>query len=350
MSLTSVIADDDHPLTRWLGVHLRRTAAVRASYTAALPVRRVQRPVAAGRTVVRWDLLGVAVDFRLRCAFVLQAPPSAVAGVALAGAVGGPGARRVGEALVDEYLKHLRTFEPHMRGRRWLLEREAEARLDRMCFALAWFDRVFRDGAVAPGPLAGMAGDGDLDALLACVPDYAVMDLQVQVRLAERALGGLRDAAEVAVCRAAPTFAGSGDVGGADADLVVGRRLIEIKSISRPEVLTDKAIWQLAGYVLLDYDDEYRFDELAFYMSRVGWLATWRVDEFFGLLGARSPLHQLRDEFAQRCAAAGPARVTGVDGHGVRRDRGREMDLVVHDRQKGRNRDDDTGWARRQRA
>ncbi|HEX5540029.1 MAG TPA: hypothetical protein VFX60_00445, partial [Micromonospora sp.] len=190
MSLTSVIADGDHPLTRWLGTHLRRTTAVRASYASTFPVRRVQRPVAAGRTVVRWDLLGVAVDFRLRCAFVPQAPPSAVTGAALAGVLGGPGARRVGEVLVNDYVEHLDTFGTHVRGRRWLLEREAEARLDRMCFALAWFDRVFRDGAVAPGsPLAGMVEGGDLDALLTCVPDYAVMDLQVQVQLAERALG-----------------------------------------------------------------------------------------------------------------------------------------------------------------
>ncbi|MEH0824547.1 MULTISPECIES: hypothetical protein [unclassified Micromonospora] len=316
MSLTSVIADDDHPLTRWLGTRLRRTSAVRASYASAFPVRRVQRPVAAGRTVVRWDLLGVAADFRLRCAFVApQAPPSAVTGVALAGVIGGPGPRRVGEALIDEYVEHLHTFGPHIRGRRWLLKGEAEARLDRMCFALAWFDRVFRDGAIGPGsPLAGIVGGGDLDALLACVPEYVVMDLQVQVRLAERALGGLRDAAEVAVCWAAPTFAGSGDVGGADADLLVGRRLMEIKSVSRPDVLTDRAIWQLAGYVLLDYDDEYRFDEVAFYMSRVGWLATWRVDEFFGLLGARSSMYQLRDEFARLCASMGgsPASGTGV--------------------------------------
>ncbi|WP_157539010.1 hypothetical protein [Micromonospora sp. NBRC 110037] len=337
MSLTSVIPDDDHPLTRWLAAHLRRTAAVRASYASAFPVRRVQRPVAAGRTVVRWDLLGVAVDFRLRCAFVApQPPPSAVAGAALAGTLGEPESRRVGEALVDEYVEHLLTCGPYVRGRRWLLEREVEARLNRMCFALAWFDRVFRDGAIAPGsPLAGTVGGGDLDALLAYVPDYAVMDLQVQVKLAERALGWLRDATDVAVCRAAPTFAGSGDVGGADADLVVDRCLVEIKSTSRPENLTDRAIWQLAGYVLLDYDDEYRFDEVAFYMSRVGWLATWGVDEFFGLLGARSSLHQLRDEFAQQCAAAGSATITGVDGHGVRRDRSPKVNLVVADRQEG---------------
>jgi len=291
--------------------------------------------VAAGRTVVRWDLLGMAVDFRLRCAFVApQAPPSAVAGVALAGVLGGPVSRRAGEALVDGYVEHLRTFGPHRRGHRWLLERQAEVRLDRMCFALAWFDRVFRDGSITPGsPLADMVGGSGLDSLLAGVPDYAVMDLQVQVRLAERALGGLRDATEVAICRAAPTFAGSGDVGGADADLVVGRRLIEIKSVSRPEVLTDKAIWQLAGYVLLDYDDAYRIDEVSFYMSRVGWLATWRVEEFFRLLGARLPLRQLRDEFARQCASLSgmPASVTGVNGDRVRRDQRPKVSFVVVD-------------------
>jgi hypothetical protein len=243
--------------------------------------------------------------------------------------MGGSAVQRVGEALLDAYVGNLDAFGPHRRGRPWLLNGDAETQLDRMCFALAWFDRVFRDGVLDPGsPLADLEDVGTLEALLARVPEYAVMDLQVQARLAERALGGLRDATDPTSCWAAPTFAGSGDVGGADADLVVGRCLIEVKSVSRPEHLADKVIWQLAGYVLLDYDDVYRFDEVAFYMSRVGWLASWPVEEFFRLLGARQPLRQLRAE-VQRIALPGTA---GVDTHVVRRDRHRDVNLVAVDR------------------
>lgn len=173
VSLTSVLNEDDHPFARWLRTHLRRTAAVRASYASTFPVRRVQRPVAAGRTVVRWDLLGVAADFRLRSAFVIpQPPPSVVAGVDLAGAMGGSAVQRVGEALLDAYMWNLDAFGPYRRGRPWPLNGEAETQLDRMCFALAWFDRVFRDGVLDPGsPLAAPDGGGTLEALLARVPE-----------------------------------------------------------------------------------------------------------------------------------------------------------------------------------
>ncbi|MEV6370133.1 hypothetical protein AB0L86_24920 [Micromonospora musae] len=303
MSLTSAISDDGHAVTRWMGSRLRRTHAVRAAYTATLPVRRVQRPIAAGRTVVRWDLLGTAVDFRIRCAFITpQAPPSAVAGVALAGLHCGPALQRVGGALVEAFEDHLHRTAPQRRGSDLLLDEDAEIRLDAFCFALAWFDRVYRDGVVAPGsPLVTVGSSDGVEGLVARVPDYAVMDLQVQVRLAEIALGALRDATDETACLAAPTFAGSPDVGGADADLIVGRCLIEIKSISRPELLTDKVIWQLAGYVLLDYDDAYHLDEVGFYMSRIGWLTTWPTEEFFRLLGSRVPLPRLRADFAKEC-------------------------------------------------
>jgi hypothetical protein len=310
VSLTSIIDDTDHSLAGWFRSRLRHTAKIRASYGADLPVRRVQRPVAAGRTVVRWDLLGTAIDFRIRCAFVSTPPPSAVAGAAVAGNLAGAHVRLVGAGLIEAFEGHLRDTGPQVRGRRWVLDQCAEARLDRLCFALAWFDRIFRDGDLPAGsPLAGLEAGGGVETLLARVPDYAVMDMQVMARLAEVALGQLRDSTGEGSCRAAPTFAGSADVGGADADLIVGRRLIEIKSVSHPEQLRDKAIWQLAGYVLLDYDDEYRIDEVGFYMSRIGWLATWPVEEFFGLLGYRGPLRQLRAEFAAACASRLPHHV-----------------------------------------
>jgi hypothetical protein len=312
VSLTAIIDDNHHPLAGWFPSRLPRTAKVRASYAGSLPVRRVQRPVAAGRTVVRWDLLGTAIDFRIRCAFVPTAPPSAVAGALLAGNLGGDSVGRVGRDLVEAFDGHLRETGAYIRERRWVLDQVAEARLDRLCFALAWFDRFFRDGELPAGtPLADPAELGGVEPLLACVPDYAVMDMQVMVRLAEVALGQLRDSTDEGTCWTAPTFAGSADVGGADADLIIGRRLLEIKSVSHPEFLGDKAIWQLAGYVLLDYDDRYRINEVGFYMSRIGWLATWPVEEFFRLLGCRESLPRLRAAFAATCTARMPQRPPG---------------------------------------
>lgn len=212
---------------------------------------------------------------------------------------------------MGKFLDHLRSEEPQLRSRQWVLGQPAEERLDRLCYALAWFERVYRDGVIsAESPLGTSSGALDAEGLLAQVPEYAVDDLQVQIRLAERALGQLRELTPEAGCRAGPTFVGGADVGGADADLLVGRSLLEFKSTSRPGYLTDKAILQLAGYVVLDYKDEFAINEVGFYMSRIGWLVTWPVTEFIRLLGCRDPLPRLRAQFAAAAESLGASRTT----------------------------------------
>jgi hypothetical protein len=306
VTLTSAVSDEDHPVGKWLRTQLRRTAALRSSYGSDLPHRRVHRPVAPGRSVVRWDLLGIAIDFRVRCAFTaVHVAPSAAAGIALAGQLRGEWLSRLGMALLEAFGGHLASSQTHHRGTRWLLERSTEEHLDRLCFALSWYDRVYREGRLPPGsPLATVNPDIGLRQLLAIVPDYVIQDLQTQVLLAEQALGSLRDSSDEQECHAAPSFQGSGDVGGADADLLVAGRLIEIKSVSHPTALPDAMIHQLAGYLLLDYDDLHHIRELGFYMSRIGWLKLWQVEDFLRLVGARAPLSVLRAEFATAARAA----------------------------------------------
>lgn len=74
-----------------------------------------------------------------------------------------------------------------------------------------------------------------------------------------------------------PTFLGSSDVGGADADLIVDDRLIEIKTTKRKS-LDRVTAYQLVGYLLLDYDDKYGINRLGFYASRVPALILWPAE------------------------------------------------------------------------
>ncbi|MEU5666495.1 hypothetical protein [Streptomyces longwoodensis] len=96
-----------------------------------------------------------------------------------------------------------------------------------------------------------------------------------------------------------PVFAGSADLGGADADFIVDGLLIDCKATTRPYSLNRSAVQQLAGYLLLDYDDAYRMDRVGLYLSRHGALITWTVPDFLNCLGATLPLpalrHQLKD-------------------------------------------------------
>ena len=91
--------------------------------------------------------------------------------------------------------------------------------------------------------------------------------------------------------------------------MILGHCLIEIKSTVKASV---EKVWlyQLIGYALLDYDDEFGIDSLGFYMARQG--------EFLGLpikvllqrvMGQMPPpLSVLREEFQNVAAVSGRAK------------------------------------------
>jgi hypothetical protein len=53
-------------------------------------------------------------------------------------------------------------------------------------------------------------------------------------------------------------------------------------------------IHQLAGYLLLDYDNQYQIAGVGLYLSRQGTVIDWPVPEFLRLAGTREPLPKLR--------------------------------------------------------
>jgi hypothetical protein len=83
-------------------------------------------------------------------------------------------------------------------------------------------------------------------------------------------------------------------VGGADSDLIVGDLLIDVQGTVAPSRLGKQELFQLLGYALLDYDDEYGIRRLGFYLSRFGRLVTWPVEEYLALLGCPRTLAELR--------------------------------------------------------
>ena len=100
--------------------------------------------------------------------------------------------------------------------------------------------------------------------LLALAPTADIDDLYNLINAAAHTLENLFSKPIIAN----PTFTGSIDVGGADADLIIENCLLEIKTTKNTS-LDKEMVYQLLGYVLLDYDDEYRIGEIGFYLSRV---------------------------------------------------------------------------------
>ena len=72
-----------------------------------------------------------------------------------------------------------------------------------------------------------------------------------------------------------PEFAGSGDIGGADADLIIDHRLYDIKTTINPRKDFPDHLRQLIGYALLDWDDKYALTDVGFYFSRQATYMSW---------------------------------------------------------------------------
>jgi hypothetical protein len=75
---------------------------------------------------------------------------------------------------------------------------------------------------------------------------------------------------------------------------VIGGLLLDCKATTEPRRLGADEIHQLAGYLLLDYGDEFGIRCVGLYLSRQGTVVTWDVPRFLALLGARESLPELR--------------------------------------------------------
>jgi hypothetical protein len=176
------------------------------------------------------------------------------------------------------------------------LRRETE-KLSRACWALALFVEVFRVGRPFPdSPLIGYLAATShpaADGLLALATPAAVDELVALLDLARTQLL-VPLAEETPPWYLGPTFTASQWMN-ADADLVAGRALVEVKTNlgdkkpdgSRVASLTRETLRQLLGYVLHDVDDTYRLERAAVYDARYGTLSVWLLSELLDRLAGR---------------------------------------------------------------
>ena len=151
------------------------------------------------------------------------------------------------------------------------LAQTREERICRCCYALALYEQFFRTSAAAAGsPLLELDERHDVDGVLALASQAAVDDLAAMGNLLCDRLPGLLDAPAVLN----PTFDGSVAIGGADADLVVGGTLLELKTTRQDSFERVDHLYQLLGYALLDYSNTYEIERVGVYLARRGVLVS----------------------------------------------------------------------------
>ena len=234
---------------------------------------------------VPWSTIATALDYRLRYYFAVTPYGKFVAY---------EGARDLTDALRDFFsgLDAL-TEEIDPVGRK--LPQSQEDQLNRHCIVLALLEEVARAGLRPSSPLA-KDKLGSADELLSLAKCHWTDDLRELSWEFYDKCHRLLELPHVLN----PKFEGSPDVEGADADLIVDGTLIEIKTTKKREIKLDW-LWQLLGYVLLDYSDRYRINGIGLYMARQGTLISWDLEEALRCLcsGESPRIKELRDQFKE---------------------------------------------------
>lgn len=312
LPLTAQLRYEGSPVSVFMAERLPGHHVVVRDYLAR--IRSLPRPIQP--TDVRypaWSALGHTIDFRLRLSLGCPLGDSVSASVALIGGdtpLRGMPSAAARAALHAAGRELLATVSGIVAGASRVSPSEEE--LTRLCFVAAFFEDVYRTGEVRRhSMLAAVTPATRLRSLLRAVPSYVIGDIGQQLRLAEKAFREFRSLPRRAVACGAE-FAGSADIGGADADFILDGLLLDCKATRMPSKLGRDEIYQLAGYLLLDYPDEFRIRRVGLYLSRQGGLVSWDVEEFLRMLGCVEPLPSLRDRLNRRLAACHASRHVGA--------------------------------------
>lgn len=324
MSLTSHLADKTSPVHRFFAENFSDAGPARAALTSTddigvvvgrydpdaasrKPAWRLGDPRVVppteGRAGYPWDTVGTAFDYRVRFFFSASEGDHRVAHAGASRLMSSwTSGFDVPPAFIDleRRVSELRHVEPTARG-----DADFERDLGALCYALALYEQVFRMGGPDERqPLYRLGPLVDLDDILASASDTVLGDL---VGLA-RHLVATQRALLASSIAPNPSFAASPYLGGADADLIAGKRLLDVKVTTSPTI-ERASLWQVMGYALGDLNDAYGIDEVGLYYARHGVQVVWPVGDLLSLMAGRPvEVQQVRREFGDLLRTFSPQR------------------------------------------
>jgi len=299
LSVTSQLRSAQSPLSAFFARELPLASPVVAALTRDLTAHPLLFPPASFRGG-DWGTVGTAFDLRVRCYFSARLPEarSAMRGAVMVAhliASETDGTEAAAIALWTKVIERIGVDLDRIgtAGRR--LEWDDEDRVNAHCLVLALFEQCAR-AAPRPEFPAVMA----MTAALAQNSTHPILELPKEHWLADlrqlswRFIETQHDLAH-RPAQLNPTFAGSLDVGGADADLIVEDLLVDLKSSRNP--LTKEDLYEALAYLLLDYDDAFGIERVGLYAARRGRLVSWKVSNLLRALSrdVPQPLADLRE-------------------------------------------------------
>ena len=244
-----------------------------------------------------WSTVGTAVDFRLR--FCLS-------GSFESARVAAAGARRLAQhwLLSDDIPRAfselaVRFKELMLRDTDWSRSstKQTSSYLAQYCYVLALYEQCYRANFTDEWQIVRLGANATLEELIATAPESVFADIASMAELFFTNQQEMLAATSVVLN---PNFGmSSAQLGGADADLILDGRLIDVKTKTNASVdVVD--LWQLLGYAFSDCNDEYRIREVGIYFSRHGLQVAWSLDALMELMaGAPKNLTDLRKRFSE---------------------------------------------------
>lgn len=228
-----------------------------------------------------WADVGVAANYRVGLALatpkleLAEGSIPTVAANALDG--GGIDAWESAREAVQEFLDahRQRCVEAGLPNQR--PDSEAERQLARDTYAVGLLETVARIGLDQRSPVVADGNPVTVEKLEGLAPAPVVDDLIALASVAHDVLApAIAGRSQVHV---GPVFSGSYDVGGgADADVIADGMLIETKATVKATMRREWC-YQLLGYALLDFEDEFAIEEVVFFLPRQRQLLTWHLTE-----------------------------------------------------------------------
>lgn len=322
MSLTSELIRRDSPVKRFFRETFPNTRAPLSEIRSALRGHGLIHRLEPGASSGVYALSGTAIDYRIRYSFALTPVPYLIAW---------RGAWAIADALPRDVpsfvLDVLRSFQemipedtprlsgpviadffkgldmtvtltaPHQR----MPSPDEERVLARFCLMLAAFEGVSRARIWPPPFLRGEPPTSTAD-LLSAVPDDWIEDVAALATAFSERYPEWRGTPAALN----PTFTGSADIGGADADFILDGCLWDIKT-TIANVGKSAHIYQLLGFTLLDYDDHFGIERVGLLFPRQDTAVQWPLPELIKTLSGRRDLdlRGLRQRFRAIIADSG---------------------------------------------
>ena len=235
-------------------------------------------------------LSGMALDYRLRYYFAVTPPKETFAARGAASIARALNRERLAAAFVERFdALHASVLALKPVGRQ--LPAADEDVLARYCVFLAYCEQFYRSKKSLLFDLGRRTGAVP-DEPWSLAPPETVADVAAVSRSFFEHQYPLLAGRPLVLN---PTFDGSKDVGGADGDIIAGASLIDFKSTIKERPVVGRDLYQLLGYVCLDYTDAHRIRSVGLSVLRRDALREWDLEELaHASSGGRTSVAHLR--------------------------------------------------------